>query len=103
MGIPVRELQQRITSAEFTEYMASYVVDQRGGHYDDLRAGTIAALLANIHRDEKKNKRPFGVFDFLPWSEHHMGTVEEEKPVLLENPDEQSTLILNAMFPTRDA
>lgn len=82
--------------------MASYQLDQRGSHYDDLRAGTIASMLANINRDTKVRKEPFGALDFIHWNEHHRAEVEEAKPVLLADPDAQSNLLLSMMFPKKN-
>ncbi|WP_419951037.1 phage tail assembly protein T [Cupriavidus phytorum] len=90
-----------MSSAEFVEYMASYQVDQRGGVYDDLRAGAIASTIANIHRDRKARSEPFGCFDMTPWSEHHAAANDAE-PVLLDDPEEQAKLIERVMFPRRE-
>lgn len=104
MGIPVRELQERISSAEFVEYMASYQLDQRGGHYDDLRAGAIAAMIANVNRDTSKRETPYGILDFIPWNETRQ--VDEDVvaagPVLLDDPDQQTALLLTTLFPGKD-
>ncbi|MDR8400113.1 hypothetical protein NE850_27770 [Paraburkholderia sp. USG1] len=83
--------------------MASYQIDQRGGHYDDLRAGTIASMLANINRDSKVKREPFGTLDFIPWNEVHQVEADEVKPVLLDDPDAQSELLLSMMFPNKAA
>ncbi|WP_444551312.1 phage tail assembly protein T [Burkholderia pseudomallei] len=90
-----------MSSAEFVEYMASYQLDRRGGHYDDLRAGTVASMLANINRNEKVRREPFGVLDFIPWNEMHE-TEEQAEPILLDDPEAQSSLLFSTMFPNRD-
>lgn len=33
---------------------------------EDYRAGVIASLLANIHRDPKKQRQPYTPHDFFP-------------------------------------
>lgn len=76
--------------------MAIYELDRRGGHYDDLRAGAIASMIGNVHRDAKAHPEPFGPLDFIPWNEHH-GAIAE--PVLLDDKEGQSALILRTMFP----
>ncbi|MEN7529237.1 hypothetical protein [Cupriavidus sp. DL-D2] len=81
--------------------MASYQVDQRGGVYDDLRAGAIASTIANIHRDRKARSDPFSCFDMTPWSEHHLAAHSAEA-ILLDDPEEQAKLIESVMFPRRD-
>jgi hypothetical protein len=81
--------------------MAVYQMDRRGGHYDDLRAGTIASMLANINRDQKVRKEPFGPLDFMTWNELAHDAAAEPKPVLLDDPDAQSELLLTMMFPNK--
>jgi len=36
---------------------------------NDVRTGRICAVLANIHRDPKKHRKPFSEMDFVPKSE----------------------------------
>jgi hypothetical protein len=40
--------------------------EHTGGHWDDWRAGMIAATIANAHRDTKKQKKPYSPQDFVP-------------------------------------
>ncbi|MDR3386815.1 MAG: hypothetical protein P4L92_07160 [Rudaea sp.] len=94
-------MQQRITSAEFVEYMASYQIDQRGSHYDDLRAGTITSMLANINRNPKGKGEPWGPLDFMTWNELNVAKAREETAVLLDDPDAQSNLLFSMMFPSK--
>ena len=54
-----------IPAALFTEWIAYYTLDPFGEERADLRAGVLAALLANIHRDEKKQREPFEPADFF--------------------------------------
>jgi hypothetical protein len=82
--------------------MASYQLDRRGGHYDDLRAGTIAAMLANINRDARVRREPFEALDFIPWNEVHASANESAEPVLLQDADAQSDLLFSKMFPNRN-
>lgn len=84
--------------------MASYQVDNRGSHYDDLRAGAVVSMLANIHRNTQKRPEPYGPLDLIPWSEHHAArATEENEPaaVLLPDAEAQSKLILSMMFPSK--
>ena len=80
--------------------MASYEIDQRGGHYDDLRAGLIASTFANANRDSKKRPQPFGPLDFVGWSEFHRDS-EDSGPILLDDPEEQSMMLDRMLFPAR--
>ena len=80
--------------------MASYEIDQRGGHYDDLRAGAIASVVANAHRDMKARPEPFGPLDFIAWREvREAAKQEESEPILLDDPDAQTKLLFSVMFP----
>lgn len=81
--------------------MASYELDRRGGHYDDLRAGTIAAVIASVHRDTKRCPEPYSALDFTPWNECHEAA--DAEPILLDDDDAQSELIERMMFPGRGA
>jgi hypothetical protein len=96
-------LQERVTSAEFVEYMALYQLDGRGPHYDDLRAGTIASMIANVNRDSKVRSEPFSALDFMTWNEHAHADAVEAGPILLDDPEAQSELLLTMMFPNRAA
>jgi hypothetical protein len=82
--------------------MAFYGMEPWGSHYDDLRTGTVASMLANINRDTKVQREPFGALDFIPWNEHHQLGQAEAKPVLLDDLDKHAELVLSTMFPNRD-
>nr|WP_175837101.1 hypothetical protein [Burkholderia anthina] len=82
--------------------MASYQIDRRGGHYDDLRAGAITSMLANINRNTKVRRDPFGTLEFIPWNEVHEAANEPITPILLDDPDAQSDLLFSTMFPNRN-
>ncbi|WP_439709409.1 phage tail assembly protein T, partial [Cupriavidus pauculus] len=47
-------------AAEFNEWMAFYRLEPWGSHYDDLRAGVVASMIGNVHRDRQKQATPFG-------------------------------------------
>ena len=49
--------------------MAFYALEPWGSMIEDHRFGTVAALLANIHRDRKKRLQPFSWKDFFPQPE----------------------------------
>ena len=53
-----------IDSAEFSEWMAYYRMDPRGEERADLRAGIVAATVANAARGRKS--RTFKPKDFMP-------------------------------------
>lgn len=80
-GCSVRELLQRISSKELTEWMAFYNVEPFGEGQVALRSGIIASLIANIKRDTKKKITPFTPFDFIPkiYSKETMEKLEQAK------------------------
>lgn len=80
--------------------MAFYRLEPWGSHYDDLRAGVVASMIGNVHRDRQKHADPFGDLDFIAWNEHGRATRSAE-PVLLDDPEAQSQLIDQMMFPKR--
>jgi hypothetical protein len=65
LGMPVRELLQRIGSDEITEWMAFYQMEPFGDMRADLRSGVIASTFANANRT--KHTRPFTPEDFMPF------------------------------------
>ena len=66
MGIPIGELQAQVTSREFAEYWAYDQLQPIGPERADLRAGIVAATIANVNRNPKKRAKPFSPVDFLP-------------------------------------
>lgn len=64
--MPVGEMLGRMSSAEITEWLAFFQLEPFGGERDDLRAGIVAATVANVNRDPKKQKRPYEAGDFMP-------------------------------------
>lgn len=82
--------------------MASYELDRRGSHYDDLRAGTIASTIANANRNSKVRKEPYGPLDFMTWNELGHPETERSEPILLADPVAQSNLLRSMVFPKRN-
>ncbi len=66
LGGTVDELQGRMTSAEFTDWLAFYAVEPWGEVRSDLQNATLLALLANANRDAKKHPAAFRVDQFMP-------------------------------------
>lgn len=62
MGCTVRELLSRIDARELAEWEAYYSLDPWGQERADLRAGTIAATVANSH----STSGGFKPSDFMP-------------------------------------
>lgn len=68
--MPVGALLQSITSQELTEWMAYDLIDPIGEARADVRAGMVAATIANTNRDPKSRPEPFVPADFIPrWDE----------------------------------
>ncbi|CAJ8906256.1 Uncharacterised protein [Burkholderia pseudomallei] len=85
----VRQLLANIDSKELTEWLAYDRMEPIGEFRADLRAGIIAATMANYGgRDIRVPRKPS---DFMPLLER-----EEEKPLLLADPNAQAELILGA-------
>ncbi|WP_425199362.1 phage tail assembly protein T [Paraburkholderia tuberum] len=81
--------------------MAFSQVEPFGSHYDDLRAGVIASMLANVNRNTKVRREPFDALDFIPWNDHHRDA-ETAEPLLLDDPEAHSAMIDRMLFPRRN-
>ena len=62
----VTRLLAETTSAELSEWVAFYGLEPFGPERGDLQAGVVAATVANVNRDAKKQKRPYSAQDFMP-------------------------------------
>lgn len=92
----VRQAQREIDSAEFADWMAFARIEQFGSPVEDLRTGAVVSMLANIARDRKQHPDPYGLLEFLPWTES--GESESPEPVQLADAKAQSDLIRAAIF-----
>lgn len=66
MGIPIAELQERISSREFAEYWVHFTLEPWGNEREDLRSGIVASTVANANRDPKKRPKPYTPDQFMP-------------------------------------
>ena len=82
---------QSLDSHELTEWMAFDAIEAFGEARADLRAGIVASAVANF--GTRSLQKPAMPSDFMPYLER-----EEEKPVLLDDPNQQSALILKMVF-----
>lgn len=65
LGIPVRELQERISSEEFTYWIAYDRLDPIGNLHQDYNAALVALTTAQVHAKKgKKLKIQDFVLDF---------------------------------------
>lgn len=60
----VGELNDRMTSAEFGEWITYAALEPFGSPRDDARAGSIAAVVANVNRGRDTPA-------FMPWNFFH--------------------------------
>jgi hypothetical protein len=66
LGMSVKRCQQEVDSAEFTDWIAYYGIEPFGERFADIRAGTIASVVANANLS--KDSKPFSPLDFVPWA-----------------------------------
>jgi hypothetical protein len=89
----VKACQRAISSREFAEWKAYYRRNPFGPLRDDQRAGIVAAVQANIHRDEKRRSDPYTWDDFLrpkptePQSWQQMLVIAEMWQAAMGGPD----------------
>lgn len=80
MGISAHDFWD-LTLPEFSLASRGYRVSQQRADY---RAGTIAALFGNLHRDEKRRPEPFVAADFFASLPRPRPEEEEEKEATQE-------------------
>lgn len=73
----VTQLLAATTSGELTEWMAFYQMEPFGAERGDLQAGIVAATVANVNRDPKKQKKPYSAQDFMPKFQGGAGKTEK--------------------------
>jgi hypothetical protein len=65
MGIPRAEMLARVSSKELSEWMAFYALEPFGYHAEFAGHAQTQSVIANAHRDPKKQKA-FKTEDFMP-------------------------------------
>jgi len=75
--------------------MAFESIEPFGAPHFELMVGQLTALTANINRDPKKTKA-FTVADFSPTLR---GAQAQGEPILLDDPEAHSNLLLARLFP----
>lgn len=76
--------------------MAFEALEPFGSLADDFRAGQIASVMANVHRDPKVKRDAFEPADFMPALAFARSQVDAA--ILLDDPEAQSALIDRVMF-----
>lgn len=91
-----------MSSREFSEWMAYDRVDPFGPRRDDLRAGSIAAMIANVNRDSQRHPEPFTADEFAIRFEPPEDIDEAE--AVAENADRLLSVVeqLNKLFGGQD-
>jgi len=78
LGMSVRRAQEEISSAEFGEWIGYYSIEPFGDRIDDLRAGTVASTIANVHR--AKDTPAYAPLDLIPWAKEPESPTESTAP-----------------------
>lgn len=86
----VARAKREIDSVEFSDWMAYYRIEPFGERISDVRAGVIAATIANANRG--KRQKPFVPADFTPWIK------PPREPVLFKDPKDQAKFVALAVF-----
>lgn len=72
----------RLSSRELTEWMAFYALEPWGSDVESWRFGMIAAVIANVNRDSKKQPRAFTPQDFMPNQKPKQQTIAEQIAIM---------------------
>jgi hypothetical protein len=82
MGCSVKELLERFSSRELSEWAAYHSLDPIGGTRGDLQAGIISSTIANVNRG--KSSKAFSPIDFMPIvNEKEEQTEEDMKAIMM--------------------
>lgn len=63
-GCTLTEVMERLPAWEYPYWLALYCRSPWGDEW--LRTGLLASITANVHRDSKKQKKPWKPTDFMP-------------------------------------
>lgn len=64
--------------AELQDWKRYAELEPFGSHYDDLRAGSIAAAVYNVNRDREKHPDPIGALELFEWNDSQRPSDEPE-------------------------
>ena len=96
----VSRLLAETTSAELTEWAVFYEMEPFGPERGDLQAGIVAATVANVNRDAKKQKKPYTAHDFMPKFE---GAAEAKAPKSPEELRRKWELVMQAFSKKKES
>jgi hypothetical protein len=94
LGATVEELQARMSSSEFSSWLAFYRLEPFGEVRADFRTGLLCATVANLVRD--KHQAPHTPADFMPLAELEL----EEEPARPKTAKESQKEVIAAMRAT---
>lgn len=94
LGKTVRQLQAEMTSDEFTEWQAYYLMEPFGAAAEDIRHGVGMSMLANAHFASKD--KSFSADEFMLGDAGK--SADEAEPILLDDAVAQADLILTEVF-----
>lgn len=80
----------RMSSSDLAEYMAYDAIEPFGESRADLRAGIVAAAVANHSMSPPKT--PARPVDFMPYLQRN------DEPILLADPNQHGDLIAKTLF-----
>ena len=80
---------------EYVSWQHYYAVEPWGSHIDDMRAGQIAAVVANVNRDPRSQPEPYGPLDFATWNALAIRRADAAKPREFADPEAASAAILD--------
>lgn len=81
MGRTLDELSKSMSSHEFSLWMEMYREDQWGSAREDMRAGLIAATIANYAGRVRTDSQALAPGDFFPGLDKAVAVQEEPDPV----------------------
>lgn len=93
----VRELGERMSATELTQWAEFADIEPFGSHIDDVRTGSITAALYNVNRDLEQCPEPFAPLDFCPWNATQYAPPAEAQDAQLD-PDALSAKIDAVIF-----
>lgn len=67
LGMTVGEMLGRMSAREMSEWMAFAEIEPFGAYMEDIRAGTIASTIANVHR--RAGAAAVKPIEMVPWAD----------------------------------
>ena len=84
MGCTVKELLSRIDARELSEWEAYYKIEPFGQQVSNFTVATVAAVVANANRSQKKRTKAFSPDDFMVKFRKKRQSVDDMKKVMTQ-------------------